>query len=110
MDWLADDNKQSFRIKYTRAREVQADFHAEQIIEIADELTVEAKYNGEDVTLDISSTAVARNKLRVEARKWYAAKLAPKKYGEKVTNEHTGTDGAPISHSLSVTFVSPACG
>ena len=30
------------------------------------------------------ATAVARNKLRVDARKWLASKMAPKKYGDKL--------------------------
>lgn len=33
------------------------------------------KYNGD---------AVQRSKLRVDARKWVAAKLKPKKYGDKI--------------------------
>jgi hypothetical protein len=42
------------------------------------------------------STAVARNRLRVDARKWVAAKLLPKKYGDKVQQEVSGPDGGPI--------------
>ena len=30
-------------------------------------------------------------KLRVDARKWYITKVAPKKYGDKVTQEISGT-------------------
>lgn len=104
--WInADINRSE---QYARARESQADKMAEDILSIADEAVVEAKHQGEDVILDISASAVARNKLRVDARKWLAAKMAPKKYGDKVMNEHTGTDGAPIPHSLTVSFVAPA--
>lgn len=103
IEWLGGYSDQ-----YARARESQADKMAEDILSIADEAVVEAKHQGEDVILDISASAVARNKLRVDARKWLAAKMAPKKYGDKVVNEHTGTDGAPIPHSLTVSFVAPA--
>lgn len=72
-----------FEKQYIVAREEQAEYHAEQIIAIADEAEVEAKYEGEQVRLVLDSTAVARNRLRVDARKWIAAKLLPKKYGDR---------------------------
>lgn len=101
--WLASEA--TFREKYARAREEQADFYADQIVAIADELTIEAKYQGEDVMFDVSSNAVARNRLRVDARKWYASKLAPKKYGDKIESVVTGADGGPVQHSVSIKFV-----
>lgn len=82
--WLANPEYSEFCAQYARAREAQADILADEILDIADETQVDARYNGEDVTLDISSNAVARNRLRVDARKWYTSKLAPKKYGEKL--------------------------
>ena len=35
-------------------------------------------------------------KLRIWARQWRAAKLAPKKCGDKVQTEHSGPDGGPM--------------
>ena len=35
-------------------------------------------------------------RVRIDARKWAAGKLAPKKYGDKSTTEVTGADGAPL--------------
>lgn len=92
--WLRE--KEDFRQKYTHAREVQADVLAEEIVSIADELEIEAKYQGETVTFDVSATAVQRNRLRVDARKWYASKLAPKKYGDKLDTIVSGPDGGPV--------------
>lgn len=77
--WL--DSVESFRSQYARAREIQASVLAAETIEIADAATNE-DYN----------TA----RLRVDARKWYASKLAPKVYGDKVTTEVTGADGGAI--------------
>ena len=57
---------------------------AGEIVDISDEMTVAATYEGGSVVLALDSTAVARNRLRVDARKWYAGKLSPKKYGEKL--------------------------
>ena len=92
--WLADEERAAFRDQYARAREEQADFYAESIVEISDEADVEANYKGDAVVLELSSAAVARNRLRVDARKWYASKLAPKKYGEKL--ELAGDPKAPL--------------
>lgn len=71
---------------YMRAREMQADFMADQIIEIADFTTkdtihVENEAGGYDMP---NHEWINRSKLRVEARKWIAAKLKPKKYGDKL--------------------------
>ena len=76
--WLADEAQGAFREQYARAREDQADFYADQIIEIADEGAGGEGGAGDD------NTAVQRARLRVDARKWKASKLAPKKYGDKV--------------------------
>ena len=80
--WIDADQARSEQ--YAHARAAQADKFADDILSIADELTIEASYKGEDVTLDVSSSAVARNRLRVDARKWLASKMAPKKYGDKL--------------------------
>lgn len=80
--WMAEDS--ALADKYTRAREVGLHLMAQQIIDISDEQDVEARYQGEDVRLDLSATAVARNRLRVDARKWLLSKMLPKVYGEKL--------------------------
>lgn len=105
VSWI---NAEPARVEqYTRAREAQADKFAEDIVDIADEVVLETRYDGEDVKLVMDSTAVARNRLRVDARKWLASKMAPKKYGDKTTQEITGIDGGPVDVSLKVSFVSP---
>lgn len=75
--WLANDK--AFREQYERARDAQADTLADEILDIADDgsndyMGEDEKYNGD---------AVARSRLRVDARKWIASKLKPKKYGDK---------------------------
>ena len=69
--WL--ENVPAFRDKYARARERQQDFEADHILTIADEAT--------DANLA---------RLQIDARKWRASKLAPKKYGDKLDLEHSG--------------------
>jgi hypothetical protein len=90
--WL--DKRSEFLTKYTRAREAQAEFYANQIIDIADETPVtETPDPDGGVTMRVDSAGVQRNKLRVDARKWIAARLLPKKYGEKIQNELSGEIG-----------------
>lgn len=83
-NWLAG-NKQ-FLEQYAQARESQAELLADEIIEIADDGTndyVEVqKKNGAVVLCD--NEHINRSRLRVDARKWAASKLLPKKYGDKV--------------------------
>ena len=83
---------------YTRAREEQADTNADEIIAIADEDPKFTEYKDKDgnvVDIKIDSAYVAYQKQRIESRKWTAAKLKPRKYGERIAME--GVDGgAPI--------------
>lgn len=84
--------EEGFSDQYARAKEEQADTLADEIVEIADEREGKAiTADGAEVAVVFDSTAVARNRLRVDARKWVAAKLKPKKYGEKQAIEHSGT-------------------
>ena len=39
---------------------------------------------GEDIDFEYNGDAVQRSRLRIDTRKWYASKLAPKKYGDKL--------------------------
>lgn len=79
MKWCREHS--DFAQMYARAREDQADYLADDIVDIADGATPD------DVQVA---------KLKVDARKWTAAKLKPRKYGDRVINEHTGEGGGPI--------------
>jgi hypothetical protein len=82
---------------YARAKEEAAELFAEEIVEIADEREGKAiMSDGQEVAVVFDSTAVARNRLRVDARKWVAAKLKPRKYGDRVAQEISGPDGGPV--------------
>lgn len=97
--WLAE--KPEFSDLYAQAREAQADVLADEIIAISDDGTNDwmerQNENGDSLGWVLNGEHVQRSKLRVDARKWIASKLKPKKYGERVVNEHTGKDGGPIS-------------
>lgn len=77
--WLIENKE--FSEQYARARDKQADYFAEEIIEIADSAEAE-------------SAAVAKAKLQIDARKWAASKIAPKKYGDKQEIDVKSSDGS----------------
>lgn len=81
--WLASDEEwaEALRQQYAHAREMQADAKFDEADDIAKSATPE-------------TVQVAR--LQIDTIKWQTSKLAPKKYGEKVTTEHTGAGGGPI--------------
>lgn len=89
-----------FQDQYAHAREAQADTIFDDILEIADDGRndwMEKKDSeGENIGWRENGEALRRSALRVDARKWMAGKLRPKKYGDKVVNEHSGPDGGPI--------------
>lgn len=108
--WLA--THETFRDMYAHAREEQAETLADEIVGISDEectMIRAAKHgSGDDdgegnTEVVFDSTAVARNRLRVDARKWVAAKLKPRKYGDKIQQEVSGPNGGPVGMVVSVT-------
>jgi hypothetical protein len=87
--WAKDN--ENFASQYARARAIQADVLAEEIVDIADEdpkLLFAEREDASIVTID--SAAVNHQRLRIDARKWFASKVAPKKYSDKLDVEHTG--------------------
>ena len=78
-----------FAEQYARAREEQADTNADEILEIADERPPEFKDDKGRIYLD--QTYIQWQKNRIEARKWTAMKLKPKKYGDRMAVE--GVEG-----------------
>jgi hypothetical protein len=76
-----------FLEQYTRAKEEAADALTDEMLDISD---------AESAGLDATSVSHAR--LKIETRKWLASKLKPKKYGDKITQEHTGKDGGAIQY------------
>jgi Bacteriophage Sf6, terminase small subunit-like len=93
--WLARAENGEFRDQYARARELMGDSLAEEVIAIADDDAGDVISDGKGgQTLDWQN--VQRSRLRVDARKWFASKVAPKRYGDRVMQELSGPDGTPI--------------
>lgn len=97
--WLADREKyQEFCDQYALAREIQAEMMADEIMDIADDGAndwMERRDKEEAVVgWQLNGEHVQRSKLRVDARKWAASKLLPKRYGDRTI--HAGDDEAPL--------------
>ena len=92
MIWVNDDME--LAKQYSRAREALGDHAADRIYEIADS--------------DITDAAADRIKL--DALKWAASKLNAQRYGDKITQAHTGPEGfGPVQQVTEVrmTIVDP---
>jgi hypothetical protein len=101
--WLA--RNESFQQQYARARETQADWLKEELLEIADDsrndFVAKLRDDGStDVVIDHEH--IQRAKLRIDTRKWLMSKLAPKKYGDRIATEVSGPDGGPIQTESTV--------
>lgn len=66
--WLSE--KPEFVEKYDKAKEIQADYLAEELIGLADD-----------------AIDVQKARLQCDVRKWSASKLRPKKYGDKTETD-----------------------
>jgi hypothetical protein len=90
--WL--ERHAEFSERYVRARDMQADALADEILDIADDsrndwverMNKDGTPSGQYVA---DSEVINRARLRVDSRKWIASKLKPKKYGERLEIEST---------------------
>lgn len=95
--WISDDHE-GFAGQYARARDVGIDMLAEEAIEISDDGSNDWMLSNDpnNPGYRLNGEHSSRSRLRVDTRKWYTAKLAPKRYGDRIAHEHTGADGGPI--------------
>lgn len=86
--WLADPKLTEFREMYYYARRVAAELFVDEIFEIADDGSNDwkARYNKDGDLIDYvpDNEAIQRSRVRIDTRKWYASKMVPRIYGDKV--------------------------
>lgn len=91
--WL--NQEPDFSDQYRRAREAQADALFDDILTIADDgrndWMEKVNADGENIGWQVNGEAMRRSQLRIDARKWMAGKLKPKKYGEKLDLNVSGS-------------------
>jgi hypothetical protein len=89
--WL--EAHEDFRTKYALAAAAREDVIWDEIQDIADDASQDYKLvekGGESVWV-FDQEHLQRAKLRIDSRKWMLAKLSPKKYGDRIQQEHSST-------------------
>ena len=103
--WLAQGNggrspeHAAFLRKYIQACECRADRMADEILEIADDSRrdhIERKTRNGECEIVVDHENIQRARLKIDARKWLMAKMAPRKYGDRVAHEVTAANVEPI--------------
>ena len=104
IEW-ANDPKHPFSDQYARAREVAYLEMADELLEIADDSTVDymTRKRGDEEIEVVNSDHITRSRLRVDTRKWMLSKMLPKVYGDKIV--HQGDDDQPVKHAHTVKIV-----
>jgi hypothetical protein len=95
--WLAQHEE--FRRMYAAAREAQADYLAEELLEIADDARndwVERRREDGTIVTVLNGEHIQRSRVRIDTRKWLLAKLQPKRYGDVQQTQLSGPGGGPI--------------
>ena len=78
-------SNEAFSVRYARAKELQQDMMAEELLDIID---------GRHP--DFANAELGQRKESMEARKWVMGKLRRKKWGDVKVTEVTGSDGQPL--------------
>ena len=94
--WAGKDEPKGIFSQYAHARDIGLDAMAEELFSIADDgendyMTV--KMGGRDVEVE-HKEFTSRSKLRIDTRKWYLSKIAPKRYSDRL--EIAGDKDAPL--------------
>ena len=99
------DNRDGFAELYGRARNIGLDCIGDGMIDIADDGTndwMETEHGEQP-----DHEHINRSRLRIDTRKWLLSKLRPDKYGDRITQEHTGPGGEALTVNLHVNGVKP---
>jgi len=86
--WAIQD-REGFSAKYRLAREMQIDHWAEEIKELGDKplvglVTTTTETAKSTETKIVESDNVERSKLQVHTREWLSARMAPRKWGDRL--------------------------
>ena len=80
------DKHAEFALRYATAKQKQIETIIAEMLDIADDNSGDTRLNS-DGTVNFNHEYMARARLRIDTRKWLAAKLAPKIYGDKLQTE-----------------------
>ena len=110
MHWLEQHHE--FASLMARARDLQADALFDEMINIADDgrndwMERQAS-DGQAAGWRENGEAIRRSQIRISTRQWMAARLQPKKYGDKLDLNHSGQiaaapmDWSALSHEKKI--------
>lgn len=77
MRWIEKDD--GLKLQYSEAQNLRAECYFDEIIDIAD-----------------GKADPQKTRVQIDARKWVLARMNPKKYGDKFTQELTGANGGAV--------------
>lgn len=77
------DDREGFAAQYAQARDLGLEAMADELFDIADETTKDT-FTDKDGNDRPNNEWITRSRLRVDTRKWYLSKLAPKRYGDRL--------------------------
>lgn len=100
--WL--NRHPEFDAAYRIATEHRAILHADELLKIADDRSGDfiVKTRDDGSTYEVLDREhIERSKVRIATRQWLIERMAPKRYGARITTEHTGKDGAAIEMNVS---------
>lgn len=102
-EWI-DSNPEMVK-QYARATELRAEVLFEDALNIADatEHDIIQLEDGKEV---VNHNIINRDRLRIDTRKWFLAKIMPKKYGEKLELDNK-LSGELIINDKIVTTLTP---
>jgi len=84
MVWLNTDGQ--FNEQYARAKADQCGLMAEEILDIADDSSLDMAFTEEGKSF-VDRENINRSRLRVDTRKWLLSKLVPKKWGDYIKSD-----------------------
>lgn len=101
IDFLNHPKNKEYSDKYARAKDMQLDTIAEEMLDIADDGSNDLMriVKGDVEYEQENKEVVNRSKLRTDTRKWLLAKLAPRKYGDKLD---VTTDGEKLPTTINI--------
>lgn len=92
-DWLL--RMDAVAEKYARAKSMAADVYVDEIIQIADDGARDKRLDADGKEI-VDYDHIQRSRLRVDARKWAASKIAPKKYGDRLQHANDPDNPMPV--------------
>jgi hypothetical protein len=97
MNWLfakhpPDDPKAGFLAQYLRAREVQAELMVDEILDLADDTSMDVLYDLDGQPVKANNVRIQRHKLQIDTRMFFLSKVLPR-FGDRVAPE---IDDKPI--------------